>query len=117
MFTVKKQILNLEQNDNELVKALLPKDLYEVIEIKDLESKNKNIFVKEVIYKTYSNISYEKLVNRLVKERYSDSEEFAILRKSLNGKTAEFNEYNIYVEECKKQAKAFIEERAKVLGE
>jgi hypothetical protein len=64
----------------------------------------------------YSRLPYENLVNQLVKERYSDSEEFAILRKALTEKTNEFYIYNAYVEECKTQAKAFIEERNKVLG-
>lgn len=69
-----------------------------------------------VSFTTYSKISYEALVNKLVKERYSDSEEFAILRKALTEKTNEFYIYNAYVEECKTQAKAFIEERNKALN-
>lgn len=70
-----------------------------------------------VSFTTYSKVSYEKLVNSLVKEKYSDSEEFAILRKSISNPTnAEYVEYNAYVEECKVQAKAFIEERKQILG-
>ena len=68
-------------------------------------------------FTTYSNISYDNLVNQLVKQRYSDSEEFAILRKAINGITEEYTTYNTYVEQCKLDAKAFIEEREKALGE
>lgn len=74
----------------------------------------RNLVIEEdgtTTFSVYSNISYEDLVNKLVKERYSDSEEFAILRKAINGVTDEFVAYNTYVEECKTQAKAFIAER------
>lgn len=70
----------------------------------------------EITFITYSNITYENLVNKLVREKYTDSEEFAILRKALTEKTNEFYIYNAYVEECKTQAKAFIEERNKALN-
>lgn len=69
-----------------------------------------------VTFTGYSNISYEELVNKLVKERYSDSEEFAILRKALTEKTNEFYIYNSYVEDCKERAKAFIVERESVIN-
>ena len=62
-------------------------------------------------FTTYSNISYNDLVNQLVKERYSDSEEYAILRKALKEKTDEFYIYDAYVEECKVKAKEFIAKR------
>lgn len=68
-----------------------------------------------VTYARYERGSYEEMVNKLVKDRYSDSEEFAILRKSINNPyNSEFIEYNNYVEQCKLQAKAFIEERENV---
>lgn len=68
-------------------------------------------------YVKYSMASYESIVNRLVKEKYSDSNEFAILRKSINNPlNIEFSQYNLYVEECKVRAKAFIEERKSILG-
>ena len=70
-----------------------------------------------VNYTQYLMMSYEKIVNKLVKEKYSDSDEFAILRKSVgNPYNAEYVEYNAYVEDCKEIAKEFIEERKLLLG-
>lgn len=71
-----------------------------------------------VSFTTYSNISYEKLVNSLVKEKYSDSEEFAILRKAIsNPNNDEYLIYNAYVEDCKVRAREFVNERESVLGD
>lgn len=64
-----------------------------------------------VTYTKYSNISYDDLVNGMVRDKYSESEEFAILRKAMNFKGEEFEEYNAYVESCKLQAKAWINNR------
>ena len=50
----------------------------------------------------------------MVRERYSESEEFAILRKAISGISDEYNIYNAYVENCKVQAKQFINERDKL---
>lgn len=70
-----------------------------------------------VSFTTYSKISYDNLVNKLVKEKYSDSAEFAILRKSINNPyNSEYIEYNAYVEECKEIAKEFVEERKFIIG-
>lgn len=75
------------------------------------------IDIDTVSFTTYSKITYERLVNKLVKEKYSDSEEFAILRKAIgNPYNAEYVEYNAYVEECKEIAKEFIAERNEVLN-
>lgn len=81
-------------------------------------SKQANLIITKdnITFTLYSKLSYEQLVNKLVREKYTDSEEFAILRKALTEKTNEFYIYNAYVEECKLQAKAFIEERNKALG-
>lgn len=81
-------------------------------------SKHANLVITDdtITFTLYSKLSYEALVNKLVREKYTDSEEFAILRKALTEKTNEFYIYNAYVEECKLQAKAFIEERNKALG-
>lgn len=50
---------------------------------------------------------YSALVCQLVRERYSPSHECAILRKKLAGidQGNAFEEWNAYVEECKKRAK------------
>jgi hypothetical protein len=74
--------------------------------------------VKEVYFTVYSNISYEELVAKLVREKYTADEENAIQRKAiLNGITEEFSAYNQYAEECKVRAKEYIARRESVLNE
>ena len=70
-----------------------------------------------VSFTTYSKISYEDLVVKLIRKQYSLNEELAILRKSSVNTTDEFHIYNAYVEQCKLDAKAFIEERESVINE
>lgn len=49
-------------------------------------------------------------INRLIREKYTASEEMAIHRHFLKGEgAAEFNEYNAYCEECKKIVTETIE--------
>lgn len=107
---IKQQIIKLEENDNKLINGLLPKTLVKIIKIEDLEKEN-NMFVKSVIYSVYSSISYDELVNGMVRDKYSESAEFAILRKAMTLKTDEFTEYNAYVEECKVKAREWINQR------
>lgn len=79
---------------------------------------NLQIFNGYVTFVGYSNITYENLVNKLVAERYTIQDELAIQRKYKKGvNEIEFEEYDAYVEECKVRAKAFIEERERVLNE
>lgn len=47
--------------------------------------------------------TYPSVVDALVRERYSVSDELAILRQK-ESKAEEFTEYNAYVEECKRIA-------------
>ena len=65
---------------------------------------------------TYTKEEYDAKVGDLVRERYSDSEEFAIQRKAINAAfspsvanaesaLSEYAEYNAFVEECKQSAK------------
>ena len=69
-----------------------------------------------VKYTEYNMMPYNKLVNLLVKERYSDSEEFNLINDGIaDSNNAKYKEYRSYVEECKARAKAFIEERNKAL--
>ena len=49
-------------------------------------------------------LSYDELVNQKIRERYSESQELAILRQK-DEKPAEYEEYYQYCEECKKAAK------------
>lgn len=46
---------------------------------------------------------YKQRIVELIREKYSGDDEFAILRQR-DTKTEEFNEYNEYVEECKRIA-------------
>lgn len=48
--------------------------------------------------------TYEELVESLIRKKYSISNEFAILRQR-DSKPEEFEVYNQYCEECKKQVK------------
>lgn len=65
----------------------------------------------------YTKVQYDEMVAKLVREKYSESEEFAIQRKAINEAfspspltsdsiaMAEYREYNSFVEECKVKAK------------
>lgn len=64
----------------------------------------------------YTKAEYDAKVAELVRERYSDSEEFAIQRKAINAAfspsvanaeqaLSEYQAYNAYVDECKQRAK------------
>lgn len=106
--------IKLDADDN--IKAIehLPKTMVKVLNIKDMP-KQDGKFVKRIMFTRYNNISYNALVNGMIRDKYSDSEEFAILRKHQKGiNEAEFNEYDAYVEDCKVRAKEFIDEREKL---
>lgn len=109
------RIVRLTTNDNTLIKTKL-RYVKSIDKITELGYAN-GYYQFRVDYTYYSPMSYENLVNKLVRERYSDSEEFAILRKAISNVTDEYLIYNSYVEECKLQAKAFIEERESALNE
>ena len=49
---------------------------------------------------------YETVVVRKIRKRYTANAENAILRKALAGNRTEFEEFNVYVEQCKVEAKA-----------
>ena len=104
------KVIALETNDNELVKSMLPKTMVKIINIRDMGEKDGK-YLKRVMFTRYSNITYDDLVNGMVRDKYSDSEEFAILRKAMTLKTDEFTEYNAYVEQCKVEAKEWISQR------
>ena len=57
---------------------------------------------------------YSAEVNRLIRAKYSTSDEMAIHRHFLQGeKQAEFNEYNSFCEKCKEEARALIDKLLK----
>ena len=53
----------------------------------------------------WASIPYKKAVNEKIRERYDESEEFAILRQR-DEKPEEYAEYYSYCEECKAFVKA-----------
>lgn len=56
--------------------------------------------VKEMV----NNLEYKTKIDKLIRQRYSVSDEIAILRQR-DSKPEEYAEYNAYCEECKAQAK------------
>lgn len=48
---------------------------------------------------------YEAVVVRKIRARYTANAENAILRKALAGNRTEFEAFNVYVEQCKTEAK------------
>ena len=109
------KVVELTTNDNELVKNHLPKTMVKILTIKDLGIKDGK-YIKRVMFTRYSNITYDDLVNGMVRDKYSESAEFAILRKAINSVTSEYAEYNTFVEECKTLAKAWIQKRDSLIG-
>lgn len=69
----------------------------ELIEIK-LQQENRE---KEY----WSNISYDEAVNTEIRKKYSESQEFAILRQK-EEKPEEYKEYYNYCEQCKTYVKS-----------
>lgn len=51
-----------------------------------------------------NNLEYKTKIDKLIRQRYSVSDEIAILRQR-ESKPEEYAEYNAYCEECKAQAK------------
>lgn len=71
----------------------------------------------DVEFIKYLPISYEALVNRLIKTRYTDSAEFAVINKGIDDKfNSEYVEYNVFRAECKAAAKKYIDERTALFG-
>lgn len=57
----------------------------------------------------WQSVSYDDAVNAKIRERYTESQEFAILRQK-DEKPEEYNAYYAYCEECKDFVKAKKEE-------
>lgn len=67
-----------------------------------------NDLLKKLIKGTeYAKEEYNNLIVKLIRQKYSINDELAILRQQTI-KPEEFNEYNSYVEECKKKAKEML---------
>ena len=63
----------------------------------------------------YSCLSYKLIITMLIREKYDVDDELSIQRQR-DSKPEEFAEYNAYIENCKRIAKEFVEERMRVLG-
>lgn len=74
----------------------------------------KEVQLYEVTFKRYSTKSYDQIVESLVSEKYSVKKEIAFIRQQ-EEKPGEYAEYYRFVEECKKRAKEFINERDEIL--
>ena len=68
-------------------------------------------YVPPVPKETEVNYTYEELVEMFIRERYSVSDELALLRQR-DVKKEEFNAYFAFCEECKARAKEIIGESA-----
>lgn len=75
-------------------------------EIKVMEEK------EELLQKEYwANVDYDEAVNNEIRKRYTESQEFAILRQK-DEKPQEYQEYYNYCEECK----AYVKSKKEVGG-
>ena len=64
----------------------------------------------------YTQVEYKEEIIKLIRERYDQDDEFAILRKIAQSPTNEryineYNEYNSFVEDCKTKAKENLSQR------
>ena len=70
-----------------------------------------------VEFTRYNMSKYNDITNDLIREKYSDSEEFALINKGIaDNNNDEYIEYRNFVANCKKIAREFIEERQTLLG-
>ena len=62
----------------------------------------------------YDVLPYADCINTLIREKYSESDELALLRQR-DTKVAEFAEYNAYAEECKQTVKEKFNELGRTI--
>lgn len=73
------------------------------------------MLVNYISYNTV--IGYDKIVEGLIKDRYSIEQEICLTNKGMVDMTnTEYVEYRNYVEQCKINARVFIEERYNATG-
>ena len=71
----------------------------------------------EVEYIRYSPMSYDNIVNNLIRTKYSQSNVEALLRKAVrDAYNEEFVAFNEFAEQCKVTAREYIAERKALLG-
>ncbi len=73
-----------------------------------IDKENPQGVLVEVADEPYPQLTYEELVERFIREKYSLSAELALLRQR-DSKPEEFAEYNAYAEQCKAKAKKLLE--------
>ena len=85
-----------------LIQTIGKLDLQEITKEKFDELTNERIVLMESQYELqfWQNISYEEAVDMKIREKYTASQEFAILRQR-DEKPTEYQEYYAYCEECK----------------
>ena len=112
------------------LERITKREITRVVTTAQLDALTRNSIIKEklpvvkdgeIAYKVklvrYSPISYDNLVDRLVRKTYSQSNVEAILRKAiLNPSNEEYIALNNYAEECKVLAKEYIAERTALFG-
>lgn len=84
-----------------------PKIAKAAIKLDDLENWEE-VSIEDV--PPYTQVEYKEEIIKLIRERYDQDDEFAILRKIAQSPTNEkyineYNEYNSFVEDCKTKAK------------
>ena len=76
------------------------------VEMTEEELAQMNAQAEQAEREYWATISYEDAVNDKIREKYSASQEFAILRQK-EEKPQEYNEYYAYCEQCK----AYVKEK------
>ena len=101
------------------IKRVMSKEQLDNLEKRKVIIHSKKINPKgyyDVEYTQYSMLSYEQIVVKLIRKKYSVDDELAIQRKYKKCvNSEEFDEYDAYVENCKLEAKQFIIERDAIL--
>jgi hypothetical protein len=83
---------------------------YQEISKEEYEQLQKEAMSADKIEKQYwASVPYDEAVNAKIRERYTESQEFAILRQK-DDKPNEYAEYYAYCEECK----AFVKEKKSI---
>jgi len=81
---------------------------YKIVKVPQEENDRMNEQYLEEERQYWINIPYDEAVNSRIRERYSESQEFAILRQR-DEKPDEYAEYYNYCEECKAYVKQMKE--------
>lgn len=87
--------------------------------------KSYNVLVTDVVYEenrvtftAYTKLKYDDIVVRLIREKYSQNEEFSLINKGIvNSLDEEYVAYRDFVSNCKYVAQEFVKEREVVFAE